>query len=417
MSFIDMFAAALGAIESDAIKVNDERCISVRNRNAHCMRCAQACTSGCISVEENRLVVHPEKCISCGTCATACPTSAIEICQPNDDDLTHMVKDSIIATKGHPVIVCQNALAEAGVAEADATEVAVVLPCLGRVDESLLVGIAAYKAFDATLVCGNCEACEHATGGALVRRVAEGAQHMIDAFGSNTRVSVTSELPACVKAAHAGKLGHAGTSAPAHTSAAGGVSRRDFLRGAKDEGAKAATAAVTSEVNEYLGVPEDIEVPAAYRKVNKNGTLSHYVPSRRTRLYNYLRHVGDGTPKGKEVESRVIGAVEIDGSSCKSCRMCAVFCPTGALEKVDEGAGGVYGLVHRPAACMQCRLCESICPASAIHVNSTVPMEQFMGKEAVVFPMERPEWKPNTPTSMYDKIHEVIGANINMSSF
>lgn len=411
MSFIDMFAAALGAIESDAIKVNDERCISVRNRNAHCMRCAEACTSGCISVEENRLVVQPEKCISCGTCATACPTSAIEICQPNDDDLTHMVKDSIIATKGHPVICCENAVREASLKLEDAAEVAVVLPCLGRVDESLLVGLAAYKAFDVTLVCGNCEQCDRATGGALVRRVAQGAQNMIAAFGSNTTLTVTSDMPASVTAAHAGKV------AAAHAGAAGGVSRRSFLCGAKDEGTKAATAAVTAEVADQLGIPEDIEVPAAYRKVNKNGTLSHYVPSRRTRLYNYLRHVGDGTPKGKEVESRIIGAVEIDGSTCKNCRMCAVFCPTGALERVDEGAGGVFGLIHRPAACMQCRLCESICPVQAIHVNATVPMEQFMGREAVVFPMQRPEWKPNTPTSMYDKIHEVIGANVNMSSF
>lgn len=411
MSFIDMFAAALGAIESDAIKINDERCISVRNRNAHCMRCAEACTSGCISVEENHLSVDPSKCISCGTCATACPTSAIEICKPSDDELTHMVKDSIIATKGHPVICCENAVQEAGLSPDTAAQTAVVLPCLGRVDESLLVGLAAYKSFDTTLVCGNCESCEHATGGALVRRVAEGAQNMVSAFGSSMTIGITQGMPTSVL--EGAKQPHKAASI---TSAAGGVSRRDFLSGAKDTGTKVAAEVATSEINERLGI-EEIEVPAAYRKVNKNGTLSHYVPSRRTRLYNYLRHVNGGVPVAKEVDSRVIGAVSINGDACKSCRMCAVFCPTGALEKVDEGGDGVFGLVHRPAACMQCRLCESICPTQAITVSSTVPMEQFMGREAVVFPMERPEWKPNTPTSMYEKIHHVLGDKLPMTSF
>lgn len=78
--------------------------------------------------------------------------------------------------------------------------------------------------------------------------------------------------------------------------------------------------------------------------------------------------------------------------ACTSGCMCAVFCPTGAIEKIDEERGGTFGVVHRPAACMQCRLCESICPAGAIHVSSLVPTEQFMGKQAVVFPMQKPSW-------------------------
>ena len=82
-------------------------------------------------------------------------------------------------------------------------------------------------------------------------------------------------------------------------------------------------------------------VPAAYRKVGADGTLSQFVPTRRVRLYNYLQHVGQ--PTADEVETRVIGAVSIDAQKCSSCRMCAVFCPTGAIKKLDEG--GVFGIV------------------------------------------------------------------------
>ena len=371
MSLINGLLALLGEIESDAIAVHEERCISVRNRNADCLRCVEACTSGALAYRAGELLVEPERCIGCGTCATACPTCAIELRNPTDAELTAQLKHSIVATKGHPVIVCEQALEAANVAADDASA-ACAVPCLGRMDESALVGLAAYRAFDATLACGSCETCPHAPGGALVREVVEpGGSH-----------------------------GQAGSD---------GVGRRDFFRSAKDASTRAAGAAVAEE----LGMVEAEPVPAAHRKVGADGTLSQFVPTRRVRLYNYLQHVGQ--PTADEVETRVIGAVSIDAQKCSSCRMCAVFCPTGAIKKLDEG--GVFGIVHRPSACMQCRLCEHICPEQAIAVSGRVPIKQFMGKEAVCFAMKRPTWTPNKPSSMYDKLHATLGEHLEMCMF
>lgn len=401
MSLINGLLSLLGQIESDALAVHEERCISVRNRNADCLRCVEACTSGALSYRENELLVEPERCIGCGTCATACPTCAIELRNPTDAELTAELKRSIVATKGHPVIVCETALEDAGVVVEDASATCVV-PCLGRVDESALVGLAAYRAFDATLACGSCETCPHAPGGALVRDVVQGARNLLAAFGSDMRVDVVEQLPERVLA----------QGAPSGTRGAGmgeGVGRRDFLRSAKEASARAAGAAVAEE----LSVVEADPVPAAYRKVEADGTLSHFVPTRRVRLYNYLHHVGE--PVADEVETRVIGAVSIDGEKCSSCRMCAVFCPTGAIKKLDEG--DLFGVVHRPSACMQCRLCERICPEEAIAVSGRVPIRQFMGKEAVCFAMKRPSWTPNRPSSMYDKLHTTLGDDLEMCMF
>lgn len=49
MSLINGLLALLDEIESDAIAVHEERCISVRNRNADCLRCVEACTSGALA--------------------------------------------------------------------------------------------------------------------------------------------------------------------------------------------------------------------------------------------------------------------------------------------------------------------------------------------------------------------------------
>lgn len=420
MSLVDGLLTMLRSIESDAIAIHEERCVSVRNRNAGCLRCAETCTSGAIAFLDNQIKVEPHLCISCGTCATACPTCAIEIRNPSDDELTVMIKRSIATTDGHPVIACDQVLSLAGPrakgaavkrrgsvfarARADSihdTSQVVTLPCLGRVDESVLVGMAAYKASDVLLACGDCETCQHAPGGAMVRQVIDGARNMLKAFDAPLDIELVDRLPERVHMVRDGD-----------TQDFGGVSRRDFLQTAKNNSAHAASAALGREVSAALG-EDEFPMCAAFPKVGADGTLSHFVPTRRLRLYNYLKHIGK--PVADHVETRLIGTVSIDEHRCSSCRMCAVFCPTGAIAKLDERDG--FGIVHRPSACMQCRLCERICPEQAIEVSGLVPMRQFMGKEAVGYTMKRPTWTPNRPASMYEKMHSVIGEDLEMCMF
>lgn len=392
--------------------------------------------------------MHPEKCIGCGTCAAACPTSAIEVRTPTDAELTAALKRSIVATKGHPVIACEKAVRAArkkhedaarlqgwrgalGLKEKDAPALdeamLVEAPCLGRVDESLIAAMAAYRSLDGTLVCAHCEGCEHEPGGTQVMDVIESAESLMSAFGSSFSVKFTDEMPARLTttesalAARAERAAEKGTTAQAAqegadspaTEAPADPGRRAFLAGGLDTSANLAAEAVA----DGLGLTDDTPAPKPmsprYRKVNAQGTLSRFVPTRRTLLYNYLNRLGE--PAADAVKNRVIGRVLIDTDACSSCRMCAVFCPTGALDKAEDG--DFWGLVHRPAACVQCRSCESLCPKSAITVDDTVPMDQFMGREAVLFSMEKPTWQANKPDSMYNKIHSILGEDLEMCMF
>lgn len=407
MSLVSNLISVLGSIESDAVCVHEERCISVRNRNADCLRCAESCTSGALSYVDGEMKVDQSACIGCGTCATACPTCAIEVRHPSDEELVKYVKSAIVASKGHPVIACSCALDQADARAAlrhgrskkeaayDMAQICAV-PCLGRIDESLLVGLGAYKSHDVTLVCGACESCVHAAGGAMVREVIPSAASMLAAFGSPLKITLTNALPDHVREC----------SSNGRAVAQGGEDRRDFFRSMKERGAQAIASAADG------GLRPDVRPTAAYQKVGEDGTLSHFVPQRRIRVYNYLKHIGE--PVRDSVKTRIIGRVSIDTDLCASCRMCAVFCPTGAIEKHD---GDFFGIVHRPAKCVQCRLCESICPVSAIKVDDEVPIEHFVGKRAVAYRMKEPEWTPNRPESMYAKVHSALGDDLEMCAF
>lgn len=84
--------------------------------------------------------------------------------------------------------------------------------------------------------------------------------------------------------------------------------------------------------------------------------------------------------KADEVETRVIGAVSIDAQKCSSCRMCAVFYPTG---RHRSSTGAACSASCRPSACMRMPPVRAHLSRQAIAVSGRVPIKQFMGKEAV----------------------------------
>ena len=76
----------LDGVSSEAIVVHRERCAKVRNRNVACLKCADACTSGCIALVDGELRVDAAGCIGCGV-RDCVPTSALEARNPSDAQL------------------------------------------------------------------------------------------------------------------------------------------------------------------------------------------------------------------------------------------------------------------------------------------------------------------------------------------
>lgn len=403
-------------MNSPLLAVEPQRCVLVRHRNGECLRCAAVCTTGAISLGEEGIVVSPEKCIGCGTCASACPTGCLTAANPTDEELFGAVEAALAENEGRVAIACERAFAMASGNRmkrdsCDATAPSFVpgkiagatsdgrplvgVVCLGRVDESLLVEATARGARSIQLISGPCESCPHRCGGALSDEIIVSAETLLAALGTPSPIDRI-------------RLQHASDT-------------REILRlrptaSAQDDTNAVNAATVADASGDCLsesGYPvapptgesqQDSREPQ-FAHVQADGTLPHFVPERRLRLFNSLKALG--TPAAPTVTTRLWGQVTIDTELCRSCRMCTVFCPTGALTRFDA-ANDAFGVEHRSALCMQCRLCEAICPEQAIAVAEEVSTDEFLSGKKFRFTMQPIGWNPGAEDSIASRMARFI---------
>lgn len=319
------------------------RCAAVRNRNSKCRRCVEICpVEDAIAIESNELVIDFDACRACGACTTICPTNALTSLDPPDLDLASQAADAVLELGlGQAVIACARATAQH---TADPRKYAEV-PCLCRVEESLLVGLISRGVTDVLLVDANCSTCIFKKTEKLTNAVVDYTNDLLERWGSEAFVERASEFPEeCALTNDRGLLG---------------TSRRQFFSrargGAKDAALKTALKSLHLE-KDAPTLREMLQVGT--------GRMPQFEPHRHHAVLDALDRIGDVPTTGAE-PSRLWGRVEIDATVCNACGMCPVFCPTGALSRVaddeahEEGADLI--LEFSASECVQCDLCVVSC--------------------------------------------------------
>ena len=380
-------------LESQSLAVQPSRCVVVRNRNASCRRCAEACRTGAIRVEGNDLAVAPEHCVGCGTCATVCPTAALESKKPDDKELLRAAVAAMQANDGAAVIMdaAMQAVAEG---KYDPAKV-VVVKSLGRVDESLIAVLAAGGATSIVLVAGPVEDASAASD-RTAQLVCDTAALLLETWGSDVSVKLTSKLPRSVRRTEPAEFD---------------TGRRGFFSSVRDEARAAAAITAEHVVREKLGAEEPEE--PKFAKVAEDGTLPHFLPERRGRLLLALSNLG--SPEDVMIDTRLFGHVIIDGEKCTSCQMCATFCPTEAIRKFGDAAtaaetGKPFGIDHYTGRCVQCHCCEDICPAGALTLSTDVFATDVTKRgRSERIPMKPRKRKVNDPKSIVNAMSDLLG--------
>lgn len=359
-----------------------ERCVAVRNRNASCRKCIDACIADAIAIHNNELSIDAGSCVGCGACTAVCPTEAIIPLNPSDEELSHDAAASFAEAAGDVAAIACARIASKGVG--DPHKFAEV-SCLARVDESVLAGLAANGAKDILLVDGVCSTCKyHATSGSVDATVSS-ANDLLACCSSASRVRRVSKFPEEMRLADASTLL--------------GEARRGFFTSATSWTADAAGKTAKMVIRKNLGMGEKGKT-LREKLAAHGGAMPKLEEHRRPQVLDAMDRLG--VPDSKVLDTRLFGSVQIDIAKCNACGMCAVFCPTDALKKsaikVQPNADGTNDggsfLEFRCADCSQCGMCVDACMKHCLVVESSVSTDELFDFEPRFIYLPKPGRRP-----------------------
>ena len=333
------------------VRLDSTLCSRFRSTKSECAACAVVCPApGAVRLGDgagNNSAEINAACVGCGACVSACPNGAIRLLE---DDQRVAER---IAQKVHAGEVFRFACNRAeGRAE-------MVLPCLSRLTEALVLEPIRRGAQRVELCAPDCSGCGLRKTAQLWERTLAFSQALCESAGLG--VARVSSVQVQVGDAQEIRL-------PART-----PNSRRRLFGVIAERWKTSGDAPSPEVD-----AAEAAEPEAFREIVQR----HSENSKRTDLLQVL----DALP-GLNVTSKVVPTVgiplaqlEVD-QRCVGCNVCETLCPTGALMHREEG--GNYALDFDVAKCTGCRVCELACYHQALHLRETVDLSLLFQRSRV----------------------------------
>jgi ferredoxin len=366
------------ALKTPAVAVCAQHCTHRHHQASTCSRCEQVCPAQAISVSADGPEVDALSCTDCGACASVCPTGALLPLKPTDPALVETIAAKV-ALYDSVTIACAKV-------PAPGSDV-VVLPCLARLDPSLLLFAFAKGAASVSLRTGACDECP----------ASQLAGHVASVVADGRRFLEALRLPGRIDLDEGQEHSEPEDAQPA------GLTRRGFLQLFR----KGGVVYAAKTVDGFLPEPGAAVAEKKPRRENPA-----HVPMKRVLLLESLRAL---VPEGSALREAHLPfmAPALDRTRCDGCAICGRICPTGALGIEEDEDGGALRITCRQRACVACGLCAEICRQQAlslarISVDSVLACD---GQSRTLFERTQREAEP-LYGSVEDKMKQLLGAAI-----
>ncbi len=297
-------------------------CLKLRHKDSSCRLCLDSCPTNAISIDQS-LAVDSSLCNGCGICVNVCPTSVFQLPDTPYQRLLGKLKAGSTAD-----YACSRAHSAKGVS---------TVPCLGYLDEAVLVGAVGSGARAVSLNFAECRRCEQKSGLRAAAKSLKKANRVLALFDTPKRISaIATETDG----------GHRQEQSPLS-------SRREFFSFLKQGAQDMVTSAMKSA--------DDAQ--------KMRVTLEPKIPEKHSRLLKHIRALGAPLTDQAEANGLPFAQLEID-RHCDGCGICITFCPTEALKCFDREGRRI--IAFRLDYCIDCKLCSDICPKNAITFSSHI---------------------------------------------
>lgn len=313
------------------LEICPARCLRLRHKKSTCQLCRQNCPRDAISFNET-LEVDFLRCHGCGICANLCPTEVFQLKKPSYQALL-------------PKTVGRSEIRFACSLLPEQKE-NVAVPCLGYLNEAVLIAIIARGTQTVTLDVAHCKNCELTLGSQIAMRTVQKANSVLSLFGLSGKIRATTGIP------NSNGLLEKGLYSRRELFSNLGLGIRHAVAGASD-------GPTTEEERE--GKLRNVPAPR--------------VPEKRSLLLESLKHLGEPINTKAEVNDLPFARIEI-GQGCDGCAMCATFCPTGALRLRHDDQKRAIDFI--PGLCLACNLCRDICPQGVIASLAYISLNDIM---------------------------------------
>ncbi len=359
-------------VNSHHMVIENRLCSRFRTPKSDCSLCADICPVNAVSVSE-RCAEIQGGCTDCGVCISACPNGAFSVNGRDDKKISEEIGSRV---KGQGInkfrISC-----EYGDESSD-----LILPCLSRLTEALLLEPIKAGASDVELLRPQCERCSNKRAAPQLDRVVLQIRNFSGLLGIKED---------CISISRVEFREARNSELRTPNSELKSVSRREFFGSFRNKAIEVALAAVPENGDRDNGRHEIFRDVIQNKAENyKRLMLLTSIKDIRSKVNNALRTPHSAFDIDKpEVPSADCIVAELEASSgCTACGVCATLCPAGAI--MEQWTEGHYRLSYKPALCTNCKVCVEVCMPKAIKIKDRVSLGLLLGmEEAILFKAEK----------------------------